>query len=116
MVFFLANWGGGADLDLDFFGVLIADHKVVGFFHMVDDGFIKIIAGGADGFADGDVGQGDDGDLGGAAADIDDHAGLGFGDGEAGADARGHGFFDEIDFACAGALGVNRARRVFRRR
>ena len=46
-----------------------------------------------------------DGDVGGAAADIDDHVAGGFGDGQAGADGRHHRLFDQVDFAGLGAIG-----------
>src|SRR5271170_1344724 len=96
---------GGADFDFDFFRELFADHEVIGFFHMADDGFIKIIAGSADGFSDGDVREGEDGDFRGAAADVDDHAGAGFGDGQPGADGRGERFFHQINAARLGLHG-----------
>ena len=41
--------------------------------------------------------EGEDGDLGDAPADVDDHAPDGVGDGEAGADAGGHGALEEED-------------------
>lgn len=50
-----------------------------------------------------DIPQGDDGYLGGAAADIDDHAACCFAHGKAGADRRGHRLIDQADVfrACA---------------
>ena len=72
---------------------------------MVDDRFVEVVTGDAFAAADGNVGQGDDGDLGRAAADIHDHACGRFGDGEASADGGGHGFFNQEHAAGAGALG-----------
>src|SRR5207247_658498 len=51
-----------------------------------------------------DAGERDDGDVRGAAADIDDHVAAGLGDGEAGADGGDHGLLDEVDFAGLGAI------------
>ncbi len=98
--------GRGADLDFDLLGHLLADGHVVGFFHVADDRLIEIVAGDADGFADADVGQGDDRDFRRAAADVDDHAGGGFGDRKPRADGGGHGLFDQIHPPCPGALGA----------
>jgi hypothetical protein len=80
---------------------------------VVDDRFVKIIAGDAHRFADADVGQGDDGHFRGAAADVDDHAGGGFGDGQPRADGGGHRFFDQIHAPRAGALGAVEHRAFF---
>ncbi len=110
---FAVDGGGRADLDLDPLGGLLADHQVVGLFHVVDDGLVHVVAGDADGFADGDVGQGDDGDFGRAAADVHDHGGGRLGDGQARADARGHGLFDEVDPPCPGPLGGVEHRPLF---
>src|SRR6201999_464793 len=73
--------------------------------HVVHDRLVEVVTGHANRFADADVGQGDDGHFRRAAADVDDHAGGRFGDGQAGADRGGHGLFDEEDAASAGALG-----------
>src|SRR5205814_4565597 len=93
-------------LDFNSLGHLLADGHIVSFAHVTDDRLVEVVTGDALGAADGDVGQGNDGDFGGAAADIDDHAGGGLGDGETRADRGGHGLFDQVDAACAGALGA----------
>ena len=46
--------------------------------------------------------KGDDGDIRGAAADVDDQVPVGLGDVDAGADGRGHGLLDQIHAAGAG--------------
>lgn len=97
--------GGGTDFDFDSFGGLLADHHVVGAFHVVDDGFVHVIAGDANRLTGCDACEGHDGDFGGAATDINDHACGGFGEGEACADGGGDGFFDEVGSASAGAFG-----------
>ena len=96
---------GGADLDLDAFGGLLADHEVVRLFHVPDDRFVHVVSRDADARALGDVGERHDGDLGRAAADVDDHGGGGLGDGESGTDGCGHGLLDEEDAASTGAFG-----------
>ena len=52
-----------------------------------------------------DAAQRDHGHLGGAAADVDDHAADRFGDRQAGADGRGHRLFDQVGLARAGVEG-----------
>ena len=55
--------------------------------------------------------EGHDGDLGGAAADVDDHGCLQFGDGQPGTDAGRHRLFDQVDAACAGTLAESSTAR-----
>ena len=82
---------------------------------LTDDRIVKIIARDAHRFADGNIGQRNDGDLGRAAADIDDHAGRRFGDRQPRADRGGHRFFDEVHAARTGALGAVEHRAFFNR-
>jgi hypothetical protein len=96
---------GGADVHLDFFRRALADEQVVGPLHVVDDGEVELVAGDADGLGKHDAVEGNDGDLGGAAADVDDHVGGGFVDREADADRGGHGLGDGDDLAGAGVGG-----------
>src|SRR6202012_1975600 len=72
---------------------------------IVGDGLVHLIAGHANGAGIDDAGKGDDGDVGGAAAYVDDHVAAGFGDGKARADGGHHGLFDEINLAGLGAIG-----------
>jgi len=51
-----------------------------------------------------DSGQRDDGDLGGAAADVHDHVAARLGDRKSRANRGGHGLFDQVDLACACAF------------
>ena len=68
------------------------------------DGFVHLVSGYADGAGVHDAAHGDDGDVGGAAADVHDHVAGGLFDGQARADGGGHGLFDEEDFAGARAI------------
>ena len=54
---------------------------------------------------DDDAAEGDDGDLGGAAADVDDHAADRLVDRQAGADRGGHRLLDGVGLARAGGEG-----------
>ena len=65
----------------------------------MNDGFVHLVAGDTHGFAIDDAGERDDGDVGGAAADIDDHVPRRLRDRHPRANRRGHRFLDEVDFA-----------------
>ncbi len=104
---------GGADLDLDVLGGAFADHEIVGAAHVIDDALVEFIAGDADAAAKNDAAERDDGDLGGAAADVDDHVAGRFLHGQADADRRGHRFLHEIDVARAGVDGRILDRALF---
>ena len=52
-----------------------------------------------------DAAEGDDGDLGGATADVDDHVAGRLVDRQAGADRRSHRLLDDVDLAGAGRVG-----------
>ena len=67
------EWDGAADGDLDLLGRLLADDEVVTAADVGDDRFVDAVAGHADRFADDDAVERDDGGLGAAAADVDDH-------------------------------------------
>ena len=69
---------------------------------MREDGLIELVAGNTDGLRDDDATHSDNGDLGGTAADVDDHGAGGFLDGQVGADSGGHGLFDQVGLAGAG--------------
>ncbi len=95
---------GGAELDLDLLGGALADEQVIFPLQVIHDGFVHLVAGHADGARIDDAGERNDGDVGGAAADVHDHVAAGLGDGQAGADGRNHGLFDEEDLAGLGAV------------
>ena len=73
---------------------------------VADDRLVHLVAADPHAARIDDAAQGDDGDLGGAAADIDDHAAGWFGDRQAGADRRGHRLLDQLHPAGAGAFGT----------
>ena len=70
-----------------------------------DDLLVHLVAGGADRVALDDAAEGDDGDLGRAAADVDDHAAGRLHDRQAGADRCRHRLFDQVGLAGAGVEG-----------
>ena len=74
------------------------------FFIARDDGLVEVVAGGADGQAGDDAAQRDDRDLGGPAADVDDHVAGGLVHGEPGADRGGHRLLDDVDPAGTGLV------------
>ena len=96
---------GRTDVDLDLFGGALADQEVILALDEGDDGLVEHIAGHADAAGRHDAAQRDDGDLGGAAADVHDHAAGGLADGQARADGGGHGLLDHRHLAGAGLEG-----------
>ena len=64
---------GGADLELDLLGGLLADQQLVLALGVVDDRLVELVAADADRLRDDDPAERDHGDLAGAAADVDDH-------------------------------------------
>ena len=97
---------GRAEADLHVLGGALADEQAVAAAHEADDRVVHVVAGGADGAGVDHAAERDDRDVGGAAADVDDHAAGGFGDRQAGADGRGHRLFDEVHLAGLGAVGA----------
>src|SRR5690606_2679478 len=87
---FLLQRGSRADADFDFLGGAFSDEQVVGPLHVIDDRVVNFVAADANAFGENDSGKGNDGDFGGAAADIDDHVGGGFVDRKTDSDRRGH--------------------------
>jgi hypothetical protein len=63
----------GADLDLDALRGLLTDEHVIRLLGVVHDRLVHLVAPDADGGLGHDAVEGDHGDLGGAAADVDDH-------------------------------------------
>ena len=63
------------------------------------DGLVHAVAGQAQAGGRDDAAQGDDGHLGGAAADVDDHGAGRLGDGQVGAHGSGHRLLDQVRLA-----------------
>src|SRR5690606_25291122 len=106
--FDLAHLGAGegrADFLLDQFGRGFADQHAVVAADVIDDGFVELVAADPHRPLVDHAAQGDDGDLGGAAADVHHHGAAGVGHGQPGADGRGHGFLDEVHVRGARAQG-----------
>ena len=66
---------------------------------VLNDGFVHFVARHPDGAAVDDPRKTDDGDVGGPAADVDDHVSVRLGDGKTGPDGRRHRFLHQIDLA-----------------
>src|SRR5690606_12138559 len=92
------------DLALDPLGRPRPDQQVVVLLEVLHDGGVELVAAGADGLVDDDARERDDGDLGGAPADVDDHVADGLVDVEADPDGRRHRLVDELDLLGAGVL------------
>ena len=107
LVMGLSSGIGGAELHLDLLCGALADEEVVLALDIGNDRFVHLVAGHADGAGVDDAGEGDDGDVGGAAADVDDHISARLGDGQAGADGGDHGLFDEVHFRGLGTVGAS---------
>ena len=69
---------------------------------MIDDRLVHLVAADAERLRDDDPAERDDGDLGRAAADVDDHVPGRLGDGQPGADRGGHRLLDQVRLARAG--------------
>src|SRR5699024_4878244 len=70
--------------------------------HILDHGLVELVSGHLDGGGLHHAGEGDDGDVGGAAADIHHHVAVGLGDVDARADGGGHRLLNEVHPAAAG--------------
>ena len=95
---------GGADLYLDILSGSLTDKEVIFLLDVGDDGLIKIVARNTAGIRRDNAAKRYNSHLGGAAADIDDHAAGRFADGETRADSRRHGLLDKADVVGACAL------------
>ena len=98
----LAQVEGGADLELDLLGGLLADRAACTPLDVADDRLVHLVAADAQGLRDDDAAERDHGDLGRAAADVDDHVPGRLGDRQAGADRGGHRLLDQVGLARAG--------------
>jgi hypothetical protein len=92
----------GPDFELDLLGRLLADQELVFLLDVAGDRLVHLVAADSEALRDDDAAQGDDCDLGGAAADVDDHVSGRFAYREAGADRGGHRLFDQVGFSGAG--------------
>src|SRR6185503_17754694 len=63
----------GADPHLDPLRGRLTDEQTVGLAHVLHDRLIQLVSAGANGGIADDTGEGDDGDVRGAAADVDDY-------------------------------------------
>src|SRR3569623_1753916 len=87
------------------YGGGLADQRAVVAAHVVDDGLVETVA--ADAYRGGvdNAVERNDRDLGRTAADVEHHRAARLTDRHAGADRRGHGFFDQIHLSRAGTRG-----------
>ena len=95
---------GGSHFNLDAFGGALAHDDVVLLAHVFLDVGGEVVARDADGFVVDDATQGDDGDFGGAATDVDDHVARRLQYVDADADGGGHRLMDQAHFLGAGLL------------
>jgi hypothetical protein len=82
------------------------DEQVVRLLDVLNDRLVHLVARHADRLAVDDAGERDHRDVGGAAADVDDHVAGRLGDRHAGADRGGHRFLDQVHFTGLGAVGA----------
>src|SRR5690606_8794866 len=90
-----------------------ADEQVVRLLDVLDDRVVHLVAGDANGLAVNDAGKRDDGNVGGAPADVDDHVARRLGDRHPGPDRRRHGLFHEVDLTGLRAIGAVLHRALF---
>src|SRR5215207_9507077 len=96
---------GAANGDLDLFGRPLADAQVVLALDVVGNGFVEAVAPDSQGASDDDPVERDHRDLGGAAADVDNHIARGIGDRHASPDGRSQRFGDQKSLARPGGEG-----------
>ncbi len=90
-----------AEGHLDLLGGALPQHQGVLLLHPRDDRLVELVAGRADAERRHDAAEGDDRDLGGAAADVDHHVAGGLVDRQPGADRGRHRLLDDVDPAAA---------------
>ena len=95
---------GRAEGHLHLLGGALPQHQGVLLLHPRDDRLVEVVAGRADAHAGDDAAEADHGDLGGAAADVDDHVAGRLVDGQPGADRGRHRLLDDVDLAGAGLV------------
>ena len=101
----LAQREGRAAADLEVLGAALPEQQRVLALDVADERLVDLVAADAHGARGDDAAEADDGDVGGAAADVDDHRGAGLLDRQAGADRGRHRLLDDVDPAGAGAQG-----------
>ena len=87
---------GRADRHLDLLGGALPQRQRVLLLDVGDDRLVELVPPDADRQGGHDAAEGDDGDLGGAAADVDDHVARRLVDGQTGADGRRHRLLDDV--------------------
>src|SRR3954449_7304055 len=95
---------GRADRHLDLLGGPLAEHQAVLLLHVLDDRAVELVTPDADALAGDDAAERDHGDLGRAAADVDDHVAGRLVHGQPGADRGGHRLLDDVDLARTGLV------------
>ena len=83
--------------------------------HIADDGFVHLVAAGADRGRVGKAAQAEHRNLGRAAADVDHHGADRLGHRHIGTDGGGHGLEDQVDVRCARIRGRIADRAAFDR-
>src|SRR5208283_4687645 len=96
---------GRPDRYLDQLGSALADEQIVLALDVLDDRFIHLVARDPHRARKDDASQRNDGDLGGAAADIDNHVAGRLGNWQPGADRSRHRLFNQVNLARARRLG-----------
>src|ERR1700730_4824796 len=104
---------GRADRDLDEFSGAFADKQIVFALDVLDDRLVHLVPGHAHRAGENHSGKRNHGDLGGAAADINNHVARGLGNWESGADSRRHRFLDQVYLPGAGGFGRLAQRALF---
>ncbi len=94
---------GRADLELDLLCCLLPDQQLVLALDVIDDRLVHLVAAHAQRLRDDDPAQGDDGDLGRAAADVDNHVSRRLRDRKSRADRGGHRLLDQVRLSRARA-------------
>src|SRR5713101_3412381 len=104
---------GRADRDLDEFSGAFADKHVILALDVLDDRLVHLVPGHAHRAGENHSGKRNHGDLGGAAADIDNHVARRLSNRESGADRRRHRFLDQVYLPGAGGFGRLAQRALF---
>ena len=94
-----------ADLNLDILTGSLTDQKVVFLSHVTDHCLVEVIARDLNRSRDDGAAEGDDSDVRGAAADVDDHISAGLRNVDARTDCRGNRLLNDCDFLCACLVG-----------
>ena len=97
--------GGDAIIFLDPLGGGFTNEQIVMAAHIGNDGLVHLVAAHAHRSGVGKPAQGQHGDFGSAAANIDNHAAHRFGHRHIGANGGGHGFENQVNLAGAGIAG-----------